>query len=283
MEVDKKKILQAPIFDGREKHLKVEDQQIVFTQILVIPNLTCTLRCKHCAAGNQFAVRKVFDPKTTIADLDKLLGACKTKQVNIQGGEVFLHRELAPFFELFAGMEHLDHCAQVALFTNATVIPTDAQLIAYSKINLPKRIIISNYNRPNIKLSHFTSMLDSYHLNYVIMPEDKCWVHPGSPIEPTGFTEEELGEVMRRCTAYGRKAKLIDGRFFVCGQNTYANYKQLHDYVDVRQCPPAELSERICRYALERKSYDACSYCFGQFDDGEIIPAAEQLKKTDLA
>jgi len=181
MNIYEKAILNAPVFNGREKYLSVENKRIIFTQILVVPNTTCSLRCKYCAAGNQYAKRKTFDPKQTIDDFDKLMSVCKTKQVNIQGGEIFLHRQLQLFFELFSKMEHIGNCESVAVFTNATVMPTDDQLEAYSAIKLTKKFIISNYNLPNVKIEQFISKIKRFNLDYVVFSKDVFWLHPGSP------------------------------------------------------------------------------------------------------
>ena len=152
---DEKKILFAEDFDGRGEYLQYENDCITFTQILVIPNLTCSLRCKYCAAGNQYAERREYNPEITVNEFDKLMAVCKTRQVNIQGGEVFLHRRLSEFFDRFSRMSNIANCESVAVFTNATVIPTDEQLNAYERIDLPKKIIISNYDLPQVKAQKF--------------------------------------------------------------------------------------------------------------------------------
>jgi organic radical activating enzyme len=240
--------------------------------------MTCSLRCKYCAAGNQYAKRIEFDPELTVSDFDKLMSVCKTKQVNIQGGEVFLHRQLTLFFELFSQMKNISNCETVAVFTNATVIPMDEQLAAYSKINLPKKFMISNYNLPNVKIDKFVSKVEQFELDYVVFPEDKYWLHPGSPEKEIGYTDTELKEVLKRCTKFGRAPKLIDGRFFGCGQNGYALYDKLNDFVDVRACPQSELESAIYSHMFNLDSYDICRFCRGQFDDCERIPAAEQMR-----
>lgn len=280
---NEKAILSAPIFDGNKKYLSVENKTITFTQILIVPNLTCSLRCRHCAAGNQYARRKEFDPMQAVEDFDKLMSVCKTKQVNIQGGEVFLHRQLPSFFELFSQMANLNNCESVAVFTNATVIPSDEQLEAYSKIKLPKRFMISNYNLPNVKVDKFVNKVKEYNLDYVVFPKDNFWFHPGSPEREIGYTDEELKEVRRRCTKFGRAPKLIDGRFFACGQNGYAIYDKLNDYVDIRNCPQEKLKDEIYNCMFNMESYDICRYCRGTFDGCEKVPAAEQMRFSELS
>jgi organic radical activating enzyme len=275
--MNKKGILVADVCDGREKYLCYEDGIITFTQILVIPNLTCSLRCKYCAAGNQYADRKVFEPKQVVEDFDKLMSACKTKQVNIQGGEVFVNPRIAEFFELFSKMDNLKKCESLALFTNATVIPTDEQLKAYKKINIPKKMMISNYDLPNVKVDKFIEKLDEYEIDYVVFDKERYWFYPGSPLEKTGFTDDELKEVIRRCTKFCRASKIIDGRFFVCGQNGYALYDKLKDYVDVRNCPTDDLARKLYEHVYKTESYDICKYCIGVYEGMDLVPAAEQL------
>lgn len=272
-----KGILEADLCNGREKYLGYKDDTITFTQILVIPNLTCSLRCKYCAAGNQYADRKVYDPKQTVADFNKLMSVCRTKQVNIQGGEVFLNPKFTEFLNLFSQMENLANCESVAVFTNATVIPTDEQLKAYKKIELPKKLMISNYDLPNVKVDKFISKIQEYDLKYVLFPQDRFWFHPGSPLQEIGYTDEELKEVIRRCTKFCRASKIIDGKFFVCGQNGYALYDKLNDFVDVRNCPQEELRERLYSHVYKMESYDICKYCRGVYEGVEQVSAAEQL------
>jgi organic radical activating enzyme len=274
-----KEILNAPIVDMREKYLSVENKRITFSQILLIPTTMCTLRCRYCAAGNQYAKRKNFEPKQTIEDFDKLMSVCKTKQVNIQGGEVFLNKQLPLFFELFSQMKNINNCETVAVFTNATVIPTDEQLEAYSKINVPKKFMISNYDLPNVRVDKFVSKIKQFNLDYVIFPKDKYWNHPGSPEQEIGYTNAELKEIIRRCTKFGREPKLIDGRFSACGQNSYALYDKLSDYVDIRNCPQAELEAQIYSHMFNMESYGICRYCRGEFDGCERVPPAEQMSK----
>ena len=277
MSIDKKGILSAPLFDGRGRYLEFQKDEIIFEQILVIPNFTCSLRCKYCAAGNQYAHRRVFDSKTTVNDFDKLLSVCKTKQANIQGGEVFINPHIDEFFELFSQMENINNCASVALFTNATAIPSDSALTAYSKIALPKTLMISNYNLPSVKIDAFVSKIKDYGLDYVVFPEDKYWLNPGDPRQETGFAESELCEVIKRCTAFARKPKILEGKFFACGQNAYALYEKLSDYIDIRALAAKKLKEELYDYMVNRQSYDVCKYCYGQYDNCEKVGVAEQL------
>lgn len=276
--MDKKAILQADICDGRERYLEYDNGVITFTQILVIPNLTCSLRCKYCAAGNQYANRVVFDAKQTVEDFDKLMSVCRTKQVNIQGGEVFLNPSFVDFLDLFSKMNNIENCESVAIFTNATVIPTEEQLKAIKRINIPVKLMISNYELPNVKVDSFVSKIEEYNIEYVLFPKDRYWFHPGNPLEETGFSDDELEEVIKRCTKFGRASKIIDGRFFVCGQNGYALYDKLNDYVDVRKLSKEELKKELYHHVYELNKYDICKYCRGVFDGAEQVPAAEQLR-----
>jgi len=91
------------------------------------------------------------------------------------------------------------------------------------------------------------------------------------------YTDNELSEIIRRCTKFGRAPKLIDGKFFACGQNGYALYEELSDFVDIRNCLRSELEDKIYYYVLKSKRYDICRYCRGQFDNCEKIPPAEQM------
>lgn len=274
---NEKKILDADTFDGRNQYLKYENGCITFTQILLIPNLTCSLRCKYCAAGNQYADRIEFDVEMTVNDFNKLMSVCRTQQVNIQGGEVFLNRQLVDFFERFSKMEYLRNIETVAIFTNATVIPSDAQLDAYEKIDLPKKIIIGNYDLPQVKTEAFVKKIRERGLDYFITPTDHYWFHPGSPLKEIGYSKDELKEILHKCTKFCRAPKLIDGRFFACGQNGYALYKDLNDYLDIRNAETDSLGQRLYDYMYHPDSYDICRYCRGQFDGCELIPAAEQL------
>jgi hypothetical protein len=278
LKIDKKGILAASIFNGRNHYLKNCGGEITFEQILVIPNFTCPLKCRHCAAGNQYARRKNFDSKVTVDDFDKLLSVCKTKQANIQGGEVFVNPHIAEFFDLFSQMTNIENCASVAVFTNATVIPSDAALNAYSKINLPKTLMISNYNLQNVKIDAFVSKAAEFGLEYVVFPKDRYWLNPGDPRHETGFSESELIEVVKRCTAFTRKPKIIDGKFFACGQNAYALYENLSDFVDIRMLSTSELKQELYDYMFNRQTYDICKYCYGQYDNCEKVAVAEQLK-----
>jgi hypothetical protein len=275
--MNEKGILSADIFEGRDKYLEYSNGEIIFTQILVVPNLTCSLRCKHCAAGNQYAERKVFDSVQTVNDFNKLMGVCKTKQVNIQGGEVFVNPQFSEFIRLFAEMSNINKCESVAIFTNATVIPNEDQLKAIKMIPLPVKLMISNYDLPSVKINAFISKVEEYGVDYVLFPKDRFWFHPGSPLEKTGFTETELKEVIRRCTKFCRAPKIIDGKFLLCGQNGYALYDILEDVVDVRNCPDSELAEMLYKYVYELDSYDICEYCRGVYEGVEQVFAAEQL------
>lgn len=274
---DEKKILFAEDFDGRGTYLQYVNDCITFTQILVIPNLTCSLRCKYCAAGNQYADRREYDPEITVNEFDKLMSVCKTRQVNIQGGEVFLYRRLPEFFDRFSRMRNIANCESVAVFTNATVIPTDEQLATYEKIDLPKKIIISNYDLPQVKIKKFIEKIKERNLDYYITPMDHFWFHPGSPKKEIGYTDEELKIILRKCTKFCRAPKLIDGKFFACGQNGYALYERLTDFIDIRNIEASKLRDVLYNYMYKTTSYDICKFCRGQFDGCELIPAAEQL------
>ncbi|MDR1538618.1 MAG: hypothetical protein LBU32_11605 [Clostridiales bacterium] len=275
---DDKTILQSNFTDGRARYLSVENKTILFDQLLIIPNSTCSLRCKYCATGVQYAARKVFDSKQTVEDYDKLLSICKTKVASIQGGEIFLNPDLSNFFGLFAEMKNINNCEQVEVFTNATIVPTDEQLAAYSRISLPKRFVISNYGLPNVKTDKFIAKIKEFGLDYRIHPPDFYWFHPGDPRKETGYTVDELKDIINRCTKFARTTTVMDGKFFACCQQVHALYDKSIDFIDIRNINRSKLENEIYNYMFNKESYDFCGYCRGEYENNEKIPPAEQLQ-----
>lgn len=258
-------------------------EKIVFSRINVIPNLSCSLKCKYCCAGCQYSSHKTFDVKNSIDDFDKMLGVSKVLCAGILGGELFLHPKIGEFFSSFAKMKNIKNCECVEIFTNATVIPSDDVLKAYSEIPIHKFFMISNYSGLNDNNQRFLEQLDKFDVKYEVFSPSNIhtWNHPGDlkarNFEKIDYTPDELKHLRYKCCDFYGGWTVLEGKLYICGYNVYALYPKLNDYVDIRNCPDDELERRLFDYMYERQTYDLCSYCRGTFYGCEQISVAEQL------
>lgn len=258
-------------------------EKVFFSKINIVPNLSCTLRCKYCCAGCQYSSHKVFDVERSVSDFDKLLSVSKILCAGILGGELFLHKNIKELFKLFAKMKNINNCESVEVFTNAQVLPSDDVLEAFNEIDLPKFFMISNYKGLNDANSEFLERLEKNNIGYEVFPPSDIhlWNHPGElkkrNFEKINYTNDELNDIKYKCCEFFGGWTILEGRLYPCGFNAYVLYPKLKDYVDIRHCPQNELEDSLYKFIYEKESYDLCAYCRGTYFANEKIPIAEQL------
>lgn len=92
----------------------------------------CNLRCKNCANLVPYLEDTEYDVQKIIANMHYLTKDVFVQNIQIQGGEPFLYKELGHITEICAKNEHIGH---ITIASNATIRPSEEIIDILSKYN----------------------------------------------------------------------------------------------------------------------------------------------------
>lgn len=90
----------------------------------------CNLRCKNCANLVPYLEDTEYNVEKIISNMDYLTKDVFVQNIQIQGGEPFLYKELAYIAETCAKNEHIGH---ITIASNATIRPSEKMVDILSK------------------------------------------------------------------------------------------------------------------------------------------------------
>ena len=92
----------------------------------------CNLRCRHCANLVPYLEDTEYDIEKIISNMNYLTKDVVVQNIQIQGGEPFLYKELGHITEICAENEHIGH---ITIASNATIRPSGEIIGILSKYN----------------------------------------------------------------------------------------------------------------------------------------------------
>ena len=117
--------------------------------LVVISGQNCSLKCKNCANFSPYLAKMMpFYPYEEIcADIEEITKHTQIKNMQLQGGEFFLHPNATQILEYVAGNPRIH---RITIATNATIVPKDS-ILSLIKESGKIRLRLSNYGEANHK------------------------------------------------------------------------------------------------------------------------------------
>lgn len=263
----------------------------------------CNLKCKRCAPYAPY----VKSPKHYSLDLlEKILTKSfeiidYIERFSITGGEPLLHPNCAEILKLLSAYK--DRCGQISLFSNGTVVPSDAVLDAAELFGDKFRFVFDNYGE-NIskKAADIDEKLKNTSISYEIRdntPENPhCggWVDYGN-FELVNKTLQECEQVFIHCACsvanpdkigFGfltsEEGILYEGSYYREAQKRNLLHNNEHEYIDLFDDTLTVDQQREKIKNLQKlKSLSLCAYCKGMCDDSVRYIPGEQLSSDEWA
>ena len=250
--------------------------------MVLVVGQACNYKCKMCAnfapiSPNAFKRYDVKDIKKTLDTL--LLNVQSIEELQIQGGEPFLYRDLGEILNYLN--IHRDIVKDIVIATNGSIIPDDSiiKLIRSNAIS----VRISDYG---ITLERTQALIKKLNDNGI-----KNWVYSftngkGNWYDCGGvntFREVDLRifKYQFKTCKFNTCLTLERGEISHCSRatNSYILQKfdrKRTDYVDLNSGKGLLLRIKLSKYIYLDHYMTACAYCYGTKEE-RLIEAAEQL------
>lgn len=238
--------------------------------ISVVITTKCNLRCPDCSNLMQYYDSPYhLDRDLVISSMEKLNESFDwCDHYKVLGGETFLSPDLKIL------LEHVprEKCGKASIFTNATIVPDDLDLL---EVMRRKRInvIISNYGTAQETQERLVKVLERENISYEIA-QSGTWVDYG-PVTNHGTDDAELRRQFIRC--FINCKFLLNGCLYYCPRSGHGYdlgiiERKSDDYVDVLHNTKAQNRRRIRRLMWRHKPVEACKYCLRGTDKAVNIP-----------
>jgi hypothetical protein len=266
--------------------------EIKLKRINLTPTMQCNLRCKNCGVRVPHYNNR---PTMTTAEFSDTLKAVFeivdfVDQLQITGGEPFLHHDLAEMIE--ACFLYSERFNIIFLFNNCAAKISDDVLETLKKHKEKVFVQFSDYGvKPDVanynkKLLEDNDIPHRYLKYYGDDQYFDGWVDQGDFVK-LGRDKETLEKVFSACPQVksGGFWYARHGEMHWCGRS--ARGKELglipmpqSDYLNIFEGTPKERREKFRE--LQKVSFiTACDYCNGYYgteDSSKRIPAGEQMK-----
>lgn len=258
----------------------------------IVPTFVCTLRCRLCS-NHMPAFQD--PPKATVdemqTDIDCLFALFdRIEWLQFVGGEIFTHRHLEEVFE---------HCKRYStqfdrliIETNATVLPTEAELKSLLSYGERLKVMISDYGELSKAKARMVDILEQNGIEYVLKKyygnvTDQYfggWIDNTlcrDLLEPDDFVTEQAAQ----CTQVRlENMHVFRGKLHRCSNSLFLSELGIcvpnkGDYVDLRDGSYLDEKRAIIRrfYQYPRKSCHYCTWKSGS--SAERFGAAEQMRE----
>ncbi|WP_289181457.1 radical SAM protein [Helicobacter japonicus] len=274
--------------------------------LVVISGQNCSLKCKNCANFSPYLAKMIpFYPYEEIcADIEEITKHTQIKNMQLQGGEFFLHPNATQILEYVAGNPRIH---RITIATNATIVPKDS-ILSLIKESGKIRLRLSNYGEANHKSAQkLESTLTQWKIPYWIhcyASGDGNWVDCGGK-SVKRLKESVVQKIFKECIfgQCGGCLTMENGFISKCSRAVVAHLVQgfalgKNDGILVRQNAqrifsaynvanggggvelPAFSFDTLQNFLASQTPLQACYYCYGT--SGQEIPAGVQLSKEEL-
>jgi len=259
----------------------------------IVPTFVCTLRCRLCSNHMpEFEHPPKASAEEMKADIDALFALFgHIEWLQFVGGEIFTHRGLDEVF---------DYCRRydarfdrLIVETNATVLPTEAELRSLLSYGGKLKVMISDYGELSKARDAFVDVCEKNGIEYVLKryhgdPESQ---HFGGWIDNTACRDLlEPDDYVTRQAAQCAQVRLENmhvfrGKLHRCSNSLFLSelgvcVPNRGDFVDLHDGTPPEEQREIIRrfYECPRKPCRYCTWKSG--DSAERFGAAEQERRA---
>ena len=236
----------------------------------------CNMRCDGCDHLIPYYKEPAhLDKDRVIASIRKLDEASdRIFHLNILGGEPFLDPDLKYILEAVPS----EKCDLVQIVTNATIIPSDPELIDVMR---RKKVVVlmSGYSQTEGSRNAFIEMLKregvAYHVYY------PAWTDFGAP-QDYHHDQKELKRQFFACKESCHN--LRDGKLYACFRSSHGSALGLvpcgeDEYVDLLNNSAKENRKQLRRLIWRHRPLLACQYCLRGTAKNVGIVRGKQLEK----
>jgi len=246
---------------------------LVFRQITFVISTKCTLKCKKCNNLMPY-YRDNHNPydipaEHCMASFSSLAAAIDCiYEVNIIGGEPFLHEELDLILKFCIDEPKIK---KISITTNGTICPKDDLAIT---LKHPKILVfISDYGVYSKNIEKLIIWLKEHRINY-ISQKPSFWFDAGD-VSPRHRNFKYLKKMFFLCRM-PQCVIFLNGKIHHCALSAHGMDLGIipdnpKDYVDVTAFNKGELRKKIEDFRLKTASIVACDYC----DLSKIIPVVK--------
>lgn len=231
----------------------------------------CTLRCKDCGNFTPFVPHenKLYPVDKIIRDLQIVSKFSKIKNLQIQGGEPFLHPELSDILKYVIENDNIEKI-QIASNGVGTIKCLD-------ELKNPKvHVRLSDYQ---LVESDYPDILKKENIRYRIYKfasKTSMWYNTGDMNTPRESDDEVCEERFKSCS-FNKCLTLENSKIGYCSRSIIAEKVQgfsavKGDYLQVQDS--ANFGEELEHYIYSKHFMEACRYCLGS-KGGFITPAVQ--------
>lgn len=259
-----------------EYFLKYQPDRLILPSIDIVITEKCSLKCRDCANLMQYYTHpRDIDFDTLFASMDVLMRSIDyVFELRVLGGEPFMNKRVHQYIER---LRQYSNYRRIAVYTNATIVPSQHQLRCLSHDDTYIRI--SYYGCLSRKLALMTEALDTCGVTYqidVIPGWQEC-----AAIGKRDRTQEDLEAVFSNCCA-NNILTILNTRIYQCpfAANAYnigALPPDVFDSIEtVGSLSREEMRCRLFEMLREKKHITACTYCAGRPNGVAPLPVALQ-------
>ncbi|MEI0479076.1 radical SAM protein [Brachyspira pulli] len=272
------------IRDRVREHLILKSTNRSIKRIVLITGQNCNLKCKNCANFSPYLSKKFpfYDAKDIINDLKILTKYLELQELQIQGGEFFIHPEQYDILNYIIKNKKIK---KLIIATNGVLIPKDNVM---KLISTSHKIIvrISNYGEiNNEKALKLIEEIKKYNIKYYMHKfanGNSMWSYCGD-INMKRLSDDEMLKYYSKCI-FARDCLTIENGFIsICSRATIAHVIQGFNITDkdgifIRD--KNTTANKIIDFANKKPPVEACYYCYGS--SGKPIKPAEQMSKDEI-
>jgi len=240
----------------------------------------CSLKCQDCANLMQYYVSpKHSDLDLLFRSVDKLLECIDwIYEFRVTGGEAFTNKEI---HKIIYKLVSCNNVGSVAIYTNATIVPKDENLLCLK--NKKVKLDITNYGYLSRNYNMLIETLKVNNIKYVTHVPT-MWTDSGR-IQYHNRTESELAHAFINCCV-GDVLTLLNGKIYRCPFSANAHNLNAipfndNDVISLFQENKniAVLKSEIKHLYTRKKYLTACAYCGSRDYNAPKIKPAIQIKK----
>jgi organic radical activating enzyme len=250
--------------------------------VSIFLNITsrCTLKCKECSAYIPYLSGYEDLDKNTVFKMISYLSASfnKIKNLNVQGGEPLLHRDLAAILRQALSFDNIE---QVSIVTNGTLMP-DPEVIEIAKD--PRVLMrISNYGKLSVNLLRLITLCEKNDIRY----EDTNYSYWHQVTLPERFheTDEQLRTKVLNCVielaTFGKYVATCQFALHMIRLGALPEFENSFLNIDNYKSEE-DFARAVQQYLSSKESgqwFETCRYCYGPHTLSPAIPVAEQAKE----
>ena len=259
------------------------DRLIIRGMDLVITE-ACTMKCKDCSNLMQYyTAPKTSTPETVLRPFDRMARCVDVfHEVRVLGGEPFVNKRI---HEIINPLVAYSNVERVAIFTNATIVPQNANLacLTHKKVYLD----ITNYGSLSKNHDKLIEVLKGNNIAYTThIPQS--WTD-SAKIEYKERPAAEGAKMFSRCCV-NDVLTLLNGKLYRCpfsanAMNLKAIPQVAQDFVDLadERKDRSEIRRELLDLSGPRAYISACLYCNGRdYTTAKVTPAIQTKSPLPL-